>query len=214
MHSILHARSKCGKFLNLDDAMKRSRINRSDIEKMILAGAFDSMESDRRSALWRAGLISKTIHTQRTLSLPVDQDIAQLPLMNNWESMLGEYKTMGIHPNGHLMAHIRKKLPSSVVTSEDLVHFEQGSNITVAGLVIRRQHPATDVVFVTLEDEFGHVPLVIWPRIFEKYRLAIKEPVLKVQGFVSRRDQTFNIVAQNIEHIDTHYDLPHSRNWE
>ena len=42
-----------------------------------------------------------------------------------------------------------------------LVALDDGVEVTVAGLVIRRQHPGANAIFITLEDEFGHVPLVV-----------------------------------------------------
>ena len=55
----------------------------------------------------------------------------------------------------------------------------------MAGLVIRRQHPVAQAIFMTLEDEYGHVPLIVWPKVFQRYRLVLREPVLKVRGTVS-----------------------------
>ena len=37
--------------------------------------------------------------------------------------------------------------------------------------------------------------------------------MLKVRGFVSRRDETLNVVARHIEGIPLDYALPPSKNW-
>ena len=127
--------------------------------------------------------------------------------------MLAEYRTMGLHPNGHFMAHVRPHLGHEVLTSDNVAEMEDGSEVKVAGLVIRRQHPGARAVFITLEDEFGHVPLVVWPKAFDRFRLVIREPVLKVRGIVSRRDDSMNVVVSHIESIETAYDLPKAKNW-
>ena len=90
---------------------------------------------------------------------------------------------------------------------------EEGAEVTVAGLVIRRQHPGASAVFITLEDEFGHTPLVVWLNTFQRYRMVIREPVLKVRGFVSRREDSMNVVVSYVESIRTAYDLPKARDW-
>ena len=211
--AIVEARERAGQFLNLADAMRRTGLRREAIENLITAGAFDSLVPGRRSALWEAGLLYQPIGAQQALALPVHQDMVDLPRMSDWETMLGEYRTMGIHPDGHFMAYLREHLSGDITPSQDVPGLEEGAEVTVAGLVIRRQHPGANAVFITLEDEFGHIPLVVWPQTFDRYRLVIREPVLKVHGFVSRRDGALNVVVTHAEGIPFHQPLPASKNW-
>ena len=211
--AILQARGHGGPFRSLADAMERAGLQREALESLVMAGAFDSLALDRGGALWEVGLRYRPGGTQRVLSLPVEQDKADLPPWSEWGIMLAEYRTMGLYPNGHFMAHIRPGLDPKVLPSDEVVGMEDGVEVDVAGLVIRRQHPGAKAVFITLEDEFGHVPLVVWPKVFERYRLVIGEPVLKVRGTVSRRQGTMNVVATHIESIRTAYDLPKAKNW-
>ena len=210
--AIIKARQD-GRFHSLADAMRRSGLQRKEVDNLIEAGAFDAMVSDRRSALWEAGLLYRSIGTQGALPFSVEQDMVRLTAMTGWEIMLGEYRTMGIHPDGHLMAHMREHLPAGVMSSQDVRGLREGAEVTVAGLVIRRQRPVANTVFITLEDEFGHISLVVWPHVFERYRLAIRESVLQVRGLVSRRDKTLNVVAQHINVIHMHDSLPLAKNW-
>ncbi len=211
--AIVEARDRGEPFHSLADAMRRIGIQREAIESLVMAGAFDSLAPDRRSALWEVGLLYRPGGVQQALSLPVEQDMATLPLLSDWGMMLEEYRTMGLHPNGHLMAHIRSRLETGVSPSDAACGLDDGVEVTVAGLVIRRQHPGANAIFITLEDEFGHVPLVVWPDTFKRYRLVLREPVLKVRGVVSRRQGTMNVVAQHIESIHTSYALPKAKNW-
>ena len=91
----------------------------------------------------------------------------------------------------------------------------EGDEVVVAGLVVRRQRPMGSAVFITLEDEFGHIPLVLWPDVYQKFRLLIREPLLVMSGVVSRREDTFNIVAQEVRHIKMlEQNLPRSKDWQ
>ena len=193
--------------------MRRTGLQRKAIENLIAAGAFDSLVSDRRSALWEVGLLYQPAGAQQALPLPVEQDMAPLPLMTDWETMVGEYRAMGIHPDSHFMAYLRKHLSGDITPSHDVPGLEDGTEVTVTGLVIRRQHPGSNAVFITLEDEFGHIPLVVWPQVFDRYRLVIREPVLKVRGFVSRRDGVLNVVVKHVEGIPFYQPLPPSKDW-
>ena len=62
--------------------------------------------------------------------------------------------------------------PPNACTASQLIIPPSGSCLTVAGLVIVRQRPGTakGIIFITLEDETGTINIVVWPKIFEKYR--------------------------------------------
>lgn len=211
--AIVEARQSGGPFNSLADAVERTGLQREALEGLVDAGAFDSLASDRRAALWEVGLLYRPLGSQRPLPLPVEQDMAELPSLSDWDMMLGEYRTMGLHPDGHFMAYLRPTLGPEVLPSNEVPDLEDGAVVIVAGLVIRRQHPGAKAVFITLEDEFGHVPLVVWPDTFRRYRLVIREPVLKIRGVVSRREGTMNVVVHHVEPIATPYALPSSRDW-
>ena len=211
--AILRARENGELFHSLGDVMQRTGLHREALENLAMAGAFDSLASGRRAALWEVGLRYRPAGIQQALPIPVEHDVAELPSLSEWEVMLAEYRTMGLHPKGHFMAYLRPHLDLEVLPSDQVWGLEEGAEVTVAGLVIRRQHPGANAVFITLEDEFGHTPLVVWPKVFERYRLVIREPVLKVQGFVSRRDDSMNVVVTQVEGIRTAYSLPRARNW-
>ena len=70
-----------------------------------------------------------------------------------------------------------------------------GAKIKVAGLVITRQRPATakGMVFITLEDETGHVNLVVTPPVYERFREARDEVLLLCDGVVEREGDVVNV---------------------
>ena len=139
--------------------------------------------------------------------------MASLTPMTGWEEMAGEYQTMGLYPQGHLMGHMRPHLSRDILPSDELAHLEEGMDVWVAGLVIRRQRPLGKTVFITLEDEFGHIPLIVWPSVYARYRLVLREPVLKVRGRVSRREGTLNIAVTHAESLQTLRTTPSAKNW-
>ena len=237
------ARDQGGPFKSLADAMERTGLQREAIENLVTAGAFDLFNTEtantgaagdtgtagrtettgtpgkarrtgRRQALWEVGLRYRPFNTQQPLPLPVEQDMAELPEQSQWETMGEEYRIMGLYPEGHLMALARPHLRPGILSSRDVDAKADGDIVTVAGLVIRRQRPLAKAVFLTLEDEFGHIPLVVWPNEFAKYRQVIKEPLLLIRGQVSRRDGTMNIVAQHVEPMPAMDHLPKAKSWQ
>jgi DNA polymerase III alpha subunit len=63
-------------------------------------------------------------------------------------------------------------------------------------------------VFLTSEDETGHAPFVVWPDTFERFKQALKEPVLLLRGVVSRREGTMNIVVKAVKPVQVPRRLP------
>ena len=124
-----------------------------------------------------------------------------LPELTAWNRMCAEYRSMGLHPESHVMSYIRLYLDSQVINSQRVMELEEDSQVIVAGLVIRRQMPLGEVVFITLEDEFGHTPLLIWPNVYKRYRQVLEEPVVLVRGTVCRRDGTINVVVSDASTI-------------
>ena len=78
------------------------------------------------------------------------------------------------------------------------------ARVTVAGLVIVRQRPgsAKGVIFVTLEDETGVVNVVIWTKVFERFRRAvIAGRLLRVTGRLQRDGEVVHVIAETIEDL-------------
>jgi error-prone DNA polymerase len=72
---------------------------------------------------------------------------------------------------------------------------------TVCGLVITRQRPGTasGVIFLTLEDETGVSNVVVWPKIYERFRRVVMGGrLLHVQGYLQREGIVVHLIAQDI----------------
>ena len=66
----------------------------------------------------------------------------------------------------------RNSSARGVLSSAELRAAPHGSIVRTAGLVITRQRPgsASGVTFVTLEDEFGYINLIVWRDVAERQR--------------------------------------------
>jgi DNA polymerase III alpha subunit len=79
-----------------------------------------------------------------------------------------------------------------------------GARVTVAGLVLVRQRPGTakGVIFLTLEDETGVVNVVVWAKVFDRFRRAvIAGRLLRVTGRIQREMDVIHVVAEMIEDV-------------
>ncbi|MBI4287755.1 MAG: hypothetical protein HY671_04915 [Chloroflexi bacterium] len=217
--AIVETRER-GPFASLADVMERTGLLQTQVENLISAGAMDCFNADRRSARWESGLryrptsvpLNLSQGQQLALPLPVERDMAELPALTAWDSMKGEYCSLGLFPSGHIMAHLRCFL-KGMLTSKDILGLDDGAEVKTAGIVVRRQHPLAKAYFITLEDEFGHTGLVLWPDIYERYRSQIREPFLIVAGTVSRREGTLQVAVSKVRTKAGLGHAPRSKDW-
>ncbi|MCY4113591.1 MAG: error-prone DNA polymerase [Chloroflexi bacterium] len=92
-----------------------------------------------------------------------------------------------------------------------------GVMVTVAGIVINRQHPPTarGYTFLSLEDETGLVNIIIRPSVFTRYQRAILDsPVMLVYGEMQDEHGAVQVMAHTC-HPATSDGLgaPPSRDW-
>jgi error-prone DNA polymerase len=116
--------------------------------------------------------------------------------------MLADYRTTKLSVGLHPLELLRPRLPPSVVSSRDLARLPAGRRVSVAGLAVARQRPATanGVVFMLLEDEFGQVNLIVPPPVYDRFRPIVRgEPLLLAHGKLERVDRNQNVVVTKLE---------------
>ncbi|WP_425098220.1 OB-fold nucleic acid binding domain-containing protein [Tropicibacter sp. S64] len=94
--------------------------------------------------------------------------------------------------------------PPAALTAAQILLPPNGARVTVAGLVILRQRPGTakGVIFLTLEDETGVVNVIVWRKLYERFRRAvIAGRLLRVTGRLQRENDVVHVLAEEIEDI-------------
>lgn len=94
--------------------------------------------------------------------------------------------------------------PPYCLRAAELAEPAGGRRVAVAGIVTCRQRPGTakGVIFLTLEDETGTANVVVWAKVFERFRRAvIAGRCLKVTGRLQRDGDVVHVVAERIEDI-------------
>jgi error-prone DNA polymerase len=181
---------------SLEEWVRRSGLAMAQLRALAEGGAFDGLWPNRRSALWE---VLKHARGAAGPLAPVagDRRPAPVPPLTPVELTEADYRVAGLSPAGHPMRHIRAALrEQGVVPAGDLARRRDGDRVTVAGLVICRQRPATakGFCFVTLEDETGLANVVITPKLFEEHRrLVVRSPLLLVEGILQEEQGVLNV---------------------
>ena len=213
---IVAERERRGPYAGAADLVRRTGLKPQAAESLVMAGAFDSINPNRRKALWDAGLgIRPGRNGQRAFPGAVNGDAPDLTDFTARERMAGEYRVMGLYPKGHLMEFVRPGLGPHVMPAAAVEHAAEGEEVMVAGWPIARQHPRGEdsTVFVTVEDETGDAQLILWPHVFRQSRRQLGSHVLLAWGAVSRWDGTASVVATEVRGIHPRVPMPAAHDW-
>ncbi len=213
---IVEEREQRGPYADAGELVRRTGLKPQSVRSLIEAGAFDAVTPNRREALWEAGLSIRPKRAgQRAFPVSVAEAPPRFDDFSDYEKMVGEYKTLGIYPSGHVMEFIRPTLDDGVLTTAEVYDCEDGAWIRVAGWPIARQHPRGQdgTVFVTIEDETGDIQSIVWPKVFAKCRRALSNQLILLQGRIDRWDGTTNIVAEQIKAIGADIRMPTAHDW-
>ena len=192
---LIQNREWHGPYDSLADVVSRSGLQRSAIESLVKAGSCDELSDveDRRRALWEVGLRYAADRDQASLRIGTDHEMAHLKSTDITDRMAFEYQAMSLWTEGHIMSQLRTGMDSRILDSRRVAELPDGAELVTAGKVLRRQKPLGKMVFMTLEDEFGLIPLAIAPRTWQLHKDALKHAIVAVSGKVSRKDNTLNI---------------------
>jgi error-prone DNA polymerase len=189
--AIVHARRV--PFASIEDFAERTRLNKRALIILAEADAFRSIGLDRREALWKVRRLSEETRlplfdAQKTDEQAKEQ-IAPLPIMPESEHVLADYQTLRLSLKGYPMQYLRDFFTNErAMSCAEVQNARDGQKARCAGIVLVRQMPGTaGVVFITLSDETGIANVVVWPRVFERFRAAVMgSRLLLVDGKIQR----------------------------
>jgi error-prone DNA polymerase len=183
-------------FSSVADLARRTGLDEKARAELAEAGAFESLEPDRRAALWQARGPSPS-----PLAVEVEPPVSLAPL-TALETINWDYHRTHHSTRGHPLAPLRRELASrGLPDARTLTAGRHGQPARYAGMVICRQHPGTasGVTFMTLEDETGFVNVVVWRRVFAEYALLVKTAsFLGVAGRLQVQDNVVHLVAEEL----------------
>jgi error-prone DNA polymerase len=194
-------------FVSVDDVKRRAQLSRRDAQLLAAAGAFRRLAPHRRAAWWDATALDGEAPLFAN-GPPAGESKVERPALSPEsapEIVVQDYALTGLSLEAHPMRFLRKRVAAlKAVTAAQLAKLPQGRRVAVAGIVINRQRPATasGVLFMTLEDESGHVNVVVWRREQERHRLAVLGGrLLLIKGKVEREGEVVHLLAERIEDL-------------
>ncbi len=184
-------------FDSLETLIHAADLNEATVVRLAKAGAFQTLENQRRLALWRGRGAARSV----VMELPlIDREQpAQLQPLDAFSEIGWDYATSRHSARGHPLKPLRGALAKAgLPQASDLNLKADKERVQYAGMVICRQRPGTasGVLFMTLEDESGFVNVVVWAKTFEQFALLIKTTsFLGVKGRLQKQDGVVHLIA-------------------
>ncbi len=231
VEAILEARNEGGRFESIFDFCARAdlgAVNRRTIESLVMSGAFDSVRGNR-SQLFGAVEVALNFgqSIQRKEGIAQSDlfgsggadDTVQEPLLPNvdeWNAatiLQNEREALGFYVSGHPMERFRLELSAYATTnSEEISDRPDGTDVSLGGIVqalkVSYDKQGRQMAFITLEDFFGVVEVVVFADLFERSRQMIHtDAVLLARGRVSTREnEKSKLVASEICRLEGLFD--------
>ncbi|TIM63070.1 MAG: error-prone DNA polymerase, partial [Mesorhizobium sp.] len=161
---------------------------------------------------------------QQTVS-EIHEPALTLRPMTAGREVVEDYGHIGLTLRNHPLSFLRADLARRrIVTCRDAMQARDGRWLEAAGLVLVRQRPgsAKGVMFLTMEDETGAANVVVWVKVFEKFRrVLLSSSMLAVRGKIQREGEVVHLVAHSLTDLsgelasvgnrETPFPLPYGR---
>jgi error-prone DNA polymerase len=213
-----------GPYATLADVVARTELPEEVIERLIRAGALDSLGRPRRELLWQLREVmgatrGRVVATRavarvargpkrgRAAGRPMDLRLPptaapELPALTERERLGDSYSVLSLDATRQVISLFRPALERlGGVTNASLADRGPGP-VRLGGLVVTRQHPMTarGTVFLALEDETGMVNVTLWPDTWARLRGVVRRhALLYVEGMLEREASVVNVVARDIK---------------
>jgi error-prone DNA polymerase len=202
---------------SLFDLARRTGLDKGALAALAEAGAFEALDLSRRSALWEVPGVVSDARLPLMLS-PADNDHGDqgahgdqrdhrahepvFPPLDGAETIAWDYQSSSHSVRGHPVAPLRLMLErQGFLDARTVQTLASGTLACCAGLVTCRQRPSTasNVTFMTLEDETGFVNLVLWERVFQAFSILARiAHWLGVAGTIESKDNVVHLIARRL----------------
>ena len=233
IESIVKEREKNGFFKSIFDFCKRvdlRQINRKVLESLIKCGAFDGFGA-RRSQLMavveRALEIGANDQREKAAGqisffdmAGADQggfgeDAEMLPDIKEWarnEILAYEKQYLGFYLSGHPLEHYQAETGKfSDYTSKTIQGASEGQMVKMVGMIkavklTNTRKTNERMALARIEDVEGELETVIFPKTYIKVAdLLTDGQVLVVVGKVSHREDSVNIIVEDLKRVEDIY---------
>ncbi|GLQ49174.1 error-prone DNA polymerase [Dyella flava] len=196
---------KAQPFRDVVDLCARAGLDPRHQDLLADAGVLRGLAGHRHRALWLTSGVETSLPLFGRES-PREQDIV-LPLPTPLENLTADYAHSGLTLGPHPLKLLRTRLHAArFMDSRRLQKQPRDTQVRTVGLVTQRQRPqtASGVTFITIEDEFGYVNVVVWNHVAQSQRRPYLEArLLAVEGRWEAVDGVSHLIARRLHDVSS-----------
>lgn len=193
-------------YKSIHDFLSKNKMRADLLQSLVMGDAFAEFGLDQRHSLWQILNLQLGEETQLGLFDSLERDRIEnlFSEPSEFNAVKFDYDAYGLSTKNHPMNSLRKirKLPRT--TTAEAKRQPPKTFVKTSGLLLVRQRPPTanGVCFAAIEDEYGFLDLVLFKKVFEKYReVFLHHCFLVVSGFIERDGHSVSMVVRKIESI-------------
>ncbi|WP_266158095.1 error-prone DNA polymerase [Dyella silvatica] len=187
-------------FGDIAELCARAGLDKHHQEALAEAGALRGLAGHRHRARWAIAGVESQLPLFGHASPEEERMI--LPPPSQAEDTLADYARVGLTLGPHPLQQLRKRLRAARCTDSRALRTQpDASQVRAAGLVTQRQRPqtASGVTFITLEDEYGPINVVVWSQVAERQRrIFLEARLLGVDGRWEHADGVSHLIAHRL----------------
>ncbi|MFC4637868.1 DNA polymerase III subunit alpha [Deinococcus hohokamensis] len=200
---VVQERLVKGKFASIEDAYDRLDVPKDRLEALVMAGAFEALEPNRRKGLFQLTVLANARRPGTHSLLAPAVESPALSGMTADEALWVDLQLKGLSESGRhpLDAH-RARLRD--LGCQALGSLKHGETVWAAGMIVAKQRPPTakGFAFYVLEDATARVQAIISPDLWEAYRVLLRDArALIVQGQVTRTGRAVTLKVQRLSEL-------------
>jgi len=192
-------------FTGTQDLCTRAQLNRRELAILAEAAALRGIAGHRHRARWEVAAAEKQA-ADLLQGISRKDDPVTIRPASEADNLRADYAATGLTLGRHPVALIRGILKRRrVATAQQLLELKHGSQARACGLITMRQRPMTanGTIFLTLEDETGHVNVVIWQRLWERQRsIILNASLIAVDGVMESDGEVYHLIARQVHDFD------------
>ena len=187
-------------YSSVQQLLERANLNRRDLSALAAAGALKPLDGHRHKARWAVAGVEEP--TPLLTALDRYEAAPMLRKPTEGQNIVADFKSLGLSLERHPIALLRQRLDRyRYIPAAQLAAMPTGRQVRVAGLVITKQRPGTasGVTFITLEDESGHVNLIVWRKTAEEQRgVLLAARLMGIEGELQIEGKVIHVIVRRM----------------
>ena len=192
-------------FTGAQDLATRAQLNRRELAALAEAAALRGIAGHRHRAHWEIAAGEKQA-PDLLQGIARPDDNTTIRPASEADDLMADYAATGLTLGRHPLALVRSALQRRRFrTAQQLLRLQHGTHTRACGLITMRQRPMTanGTIFLTLEDETGHVNVVIWKRLWERQRdIVLHASLIAVDGTMESDGEVYHLIARQVHDFD------------